>query len=195
MQFWDAFKLKVGDKVDHRHTTGFFVYATVLEKQGTKLKIHYDGWSHLKDTWSDFQTGIDRFAKAGSISKRPAHRFKRLKKGDYVDINPIRFFMPGWKSGEILSRFNGQVQVGFQCAGRSYIYGSHLDNGYEIAEFASRSGTVHAAQADILQKQYSDGRRYQRGQKYDISNKSMQQRPLQHQHQGNVIAFLTIYLV
>ena len=40
-----AKKLKVRDKIDHRDQDGKFVYATIMDKQGTNLKIHYDGWS------------------------------------------------------------------------------------------------------------------------------------------------------
>eukprot|EP01084_Bolivina_argentea_P078937 143255_1 len=38
-----AQKLRIHDKIDHRDQVGRFVYATVLEKQGTNLKIHYVG--------------------------------------------------------------------------------------------------------------------------------------------------------
>ena len=183
MQLQDAFKLKVHDKIDHRDQVGRFVYATVSEKQGTNLKIHYDGWSRKWDTWSDFQKEIHRFAKAGSISKRPAHRFKQLKKGDYVDINPTQRH-PGWKCGEIrrLDQKSGQVQVVYESADKNYLYWAHLDNKHEIAEFTSRSGTVHATQVDMLQKQNQGGGQ-QQGQ-YDMNNnKSMQQRPMQYQQQ------------
>ena len=49
MSSQDASKLKVHDKIDHRDQIGRFVYATVSEKQGTNLKIHYDGWSRKWD--------------------------------------------------------------------------------------------------------------------------------------------------
>ena len=39
--------LKIHDKIDHRDQVGRFVFATVCEKQGTNLKIHYDGMSIL----------------------------------------------------------------------------------------------------------------------------------------------------
>eukprot|EP00486_Rosalina_sp_Unknown_P003695 CAMPEP_0201577096 /NCGR_PEP_ID=MMETSP0190_2-20130828/23310_1 /ASSEMBLY_ACC=CAM_ASM_000263 /TAXON_ID=37353 /ORGANISM="Rosalina sp." /LENGTH=715 /DNA_ID=CAMNT_0048008757 /DNA_START=120 /DNA_END=2264 /DNA_ORIENTATION=- len=190
MQLQDAFKLKVHDKIDHRDQVGRFVYATVSEKQGTNLKIHYDGWSRKWDTWSDFQKEIHRFAKAGSISKRPAHRFKQLKKGDYVDINPTQRH-PGWKCGEIrrLDQKSGQVQVVYESADKNYLYWAHLDNKFEIAEFTSKSGTVHATQVDMLQKQQPNqggaGQQQQQGgQQYDMNNKSMQGRPNAAMQQG-----------
>ena len=158
MPLQDAFKLKIHDKLDHRDQVGRFVYATVSEKQGSNLKIHYDGWSRKWDTWSDFQKEIHRFAKAGSISKRPAHRFKQLKKGDYVDINPTQRH-PGWKCGEIrrLDQKSGQVQVVYESADKNYLYWAHLDHKEEIAEFTSKSGTVHATQVDIMGKNNNQG--------------------------------------
>ena len=59
MTLQDAFKLKIHDKIDHRDQVGRFVFATVSEKQGTNLKIHYDGWSRKWDTWSDFRYFVD----------------------------------------------------------------------------------------------------------------------------------------
>ena len=140
MSLEDAYQLKVNDKIDHRDEVGRFVYATVSQKQGTNLMIHYDGWSKEWDTWSDFQKEIHRFAKAGSISRRPAHRFKELKKGDYIDINPEYGIHTGWKCAEI-QRFDqnsGQVQVVYVYGYRDCLYWAHLDNEHEIAEFASR---------------------------------------------------------
>ena len=153
MTVQEAFQLKIHDKIDHRDQVGRFVFATVSEKQGTNLKIHYDGWSRKWDTWSDFSTEIHRFAVAGSISKRGAHRFEHLKKGDYIDINPIPRH-PGWTHGEIrrLDRTSGQVQVVYEAMDKNYVYWTHLDNEAEIAEFTSKSGTVHPTQVDILQK-------------------------------------------
>ena len=140
MQLQDAFKLKLNDKIDHRDSSGRFVYATVSEKQGTNLKIHYVGWARKWDVWSDFQEELYRFAKPGSISNRPAHRFKELKKGDHIDINPTRTHY-GWKCGEIrrLDQKSGQVQVAYKFADEAYLYWAHLDNKQEIAEFRSRA--------------------------------------------------------
>eukprot|EP01084_Bolivina_argentea_P038454 71086_1 len=56
MTLEEANKLQIHDKVDHRDQVGVFVYATVKEKQGTNLKIHYDGWSRKWDTWSDYSS-------------------------------------------------------------------------------------------------------------------------------------------
>eukprot|EP01084_Bolivina_argentea_P300865 518894_1 len=56
MTLEEANKLQIHDKVDHRDQVGKFVYATVKEKQGTNLKIHYDGWSRKWDTCSDYSS-------------------------------------------------------------------------------------------------------------------------------------------
>ncbi len=39
----DAMKLSINDKIDHRDIAGAFYPATIQEKDGTKLKIHYMG--------------------------------------------------------------------------------------------------------------------------------------------------------
>eukprot|EP01084_Bolivina_argentea_P268926 456913_1 len=141
----EASKLRIHDKIDHRDQVGRFVFGTISEKKGTNLKIHYDGWMSKKwDTWSDFSLEIHRFARADSISKRPAHRFRHLKKGDYVDINPTQRH-PGWKCGEIrrLDQKSGQIQVVYEAVdNKNYLYWAHLDNVNEIAEFTAKSGTV-----------------------------------------------------
>eukprot|EP01083_Nonionella_stella_P304666 1059694_1 len=51
MNMHDVMELSVNDKIDHRDQMGRFVVATVSEKQGSKLRIHYDGWSCKWDTW------------------------------------------------------------------------------------------------------------------------------------------------
>ena len=95
----EALKLKVDDEIDHRDKYGQFCYATIIEKKGTNLKIHYDGWSAIWDKWSDFNTELYRFAKAGSISRRPAHRFSDLIDGDHVRISPTQTSHAGWRLG------------------------------------------------------------------------------------------------
>ena len=68
MKLKEAFALAVHDNVDHRDQVGRFMFATVREKQGTNLKIHYDGWSRQWDTWSDFNAVTRR--RAASLSAR-----------------------------------------------------------------------------------------------------------------------------
>eukprot|EP01084_Bolivina_argentea_P289361 496862_1 len=94
----DALKLKINDKIDHRDEVGRVTYATVVDKKGTNIKIHYDGWSRKWDIWSDFSKELYRYAKPRSISKRLAHRFENIKQDDYIDINPT-IKHPGWKKG------------------------------------------------------------------------------------------------
>ena len=150
----DAFKLKVHDGIDHRDGVGRFVNAIIQEVRGTNLKIHYVEWSRKWNTWNDFSKELYRFAKAGSISRRPAHRFKELKEGDYVDINPL-LKHPGWKCAEIrkTDKTSGQIQVVYEEHDKNYLYWTHLDNCREIAEFTSKSGTLHATQIDRLRQQ------------------------------------------
>eukprot|EP01083_Nonionella_stella_P191531 708832_1 len=62
MTLEQANKLRINDKLDHCDLAYRFVSATVTDKQGTHLKIHYDGWSRKWDTWSDFSSEIHRFA-------------------------------------------------------------------------------------------------------------------------------------
>ena len=61
-----------------------------------------------------------------------------MKKGDYVDINPIHRH-PGWKCGEIrrLDQKSGQVQVVYESMDKNYLYWAHLDDEAQIAEFGS----------------------------------------------------------
>ena len=122
MNICDAELLRVHDKIDHRDQVGRFVYATVSQKNGTNLKIHYDEWSSKWDTWCDYEKEIHRFAKAGTISRRVAHRFKHLKKGYYIDINPTKRH-PGWRYGQIkrFDKKSGQVHVKYELAGKHYL--------------------------------------------------------------------------
>ena len=152
MALWEAFVLMEHGKLDHRDSVGRFVYATVSEKRSeTNYKIHYDGWSRKWDTWSDFKKERHRFFRVGAVSRRPAHRFEQLKKGDYVDINPV-LTHPGWKVGKI-KRFDeksGQVQVSYELGDKDYLYWTHLDNEQEIAEFASESGFIGSPKTNSL---------------------------------------------
>ena len=143
MSLDEAHQLKVDDKVDHRDTVGRFVLATVMEKQGTNLKIHYVKWSRTWDVWSDFTKELHRFAAAGSIFKRKARRFVSLKKGDYVDINP-KCRHPGWKCGQIrfVDERLGEVQVVYEQLDKNYLYWALLDDSSEIAEFGTKAITT-----------------------------------------------------
>ena len=140
MKVTTARSLNVDDKIDHQYKSGPFVYATVCDKQGTNLKIHYDGWFRIiLDVCSDFTEELHRFAVAGSISKRPAHRFKQLTKGDFVDVNPSRH--PGWKCSEVvnLDEESGQVQLIYEENNETYLCWSHFDDESKIAEIFAKS--------------------------------------------------------
>ena len=141
----DFSKLKVDDMIDHQDTMGRFLYAKIIDMReiGSKFKIHYDGWSSKWDIWSDYENFPEKFAIAGSISKRPAHRFKELKVGDYVDINPLRTH-PGWKPGKIrsLHKTSGQCHICYKHGDKLLYYWAHLDDAEQIAEFESKSTTL-----------------------------------------------------
>ena len=140
MRFREAKQLKLHDKIDHSDMVGRFVCATIIDREGSNLKIHYDGWDRKWDIWCDFQQELYRFARVGSISKRVAHRFKEIKKGDNIDVNPTHRHL-GWKIGEItrLDQKSGQVQIVYDVGGKDYLYWAHLDNEKEIAEFKTNT--------------------------------------------------------
>mmetsp|Transcript_108639 Transcript_108639/g.132588 ORF Transcript_108639/g.132588 Transcript_108639/m.132588 type:complete len:326 (+) Transcript_108639:88-1065(+) len=139
MSINEAHSLRINDKIDHRDNSGRFSLGIIIDKKGHNLKIHYEGWSWKWDIWSDFTKEIHRFAHPNSISKRESHRFNDLKKGDYVDINPM-YKHPGWKIGEIKGFYgtSGQVQIAYEYNGKYQLYWAHLDNENEIQEFNSK---------------------------------------------------------
>ena len=102
----EAAELKVDDAIDYRLSTGQFTSCTIVEKVGSNLKIFCNGWN----AWCDYTQELYRLAKHESISKRPAHKFQEIKKGDFVDINPVHRH-PGWRPAEIKQRASGQIQV------------------------------------------------------------------------------------
>lgn len=135
--------------------------ATIVEKRASDLKIHYDGWSRKWDCYCDYNKELHRFAQPKSVSGRHSHRFKHLKKGDFVDINPTQRH-PGWIVGEIRRKDvkSGQVQVVYESQNKNYLYWAHLDNKNEIAEFTTRSGTDQKLQKQVESsiKQKENGR-------------------------------------
>ena len=86
MTIQQAAKLELYDKIDHQDSTNRFLQAPIIDKRGSRLKIHYNGWHKKWDTWHHYRQEIHRSAKAGSISRRPALRFKDLKYEDKVDV-------------------------------------------------------------------------------------------------------------
>lgn len=115
----EATSLKINDVVDHRDHTGKYILATIVDKNGSNLKIHYIFWSRKWDIWSDYSKELHRFALPKSISSRSAHKWKNLEVGLFVDVNPI-IRHPGWKIGEIrrIDHKSGQVQVIYNCNSR-----------------------------------------------------------------------------
>eukprot|EP01084_Bolivina_argentea_P261263 441436_1 len=137
MSLDEATRLKINDTIDHRDTINRFILATITDKQGTNLKIHYNGWGSKWDAWSDYNAEIHRFAIAGSISERSAHRCQQLDIGDHIGINPMHR-CPGWKFGEIkrMDEKSGQVQIRYRFGHEIHLYWAHLDNTLEIVDFS-----------------------------------------------------------
>ncbi|ETO08763.1 hypothetical protein RFI_28626 [Reticulomyxa filosa] len=156
MTIEEAENLQLHDFIDHRDEVGRYLYASIVEKLGSRLKIHYEGWGRRWDSYNDYKKEIKRFAKARTISARPAHRFINLKKGDFVDINP-KMRYPGWVAGEIRrkDKKSGQVQVVYEKDNKFQLIWVHLDDVDSIAEFMSKSGQVQKTQTN-LEKQISD---------------------------------------
>ncbi len=115
MSLEEAKKLSVKDKIDHRDLVECYAKATIVDKKGSKLKIHYD-------VWSNYELELFRFTKYKSISERPKHRFFHLQKGDKIDINHT-----GWHIAEIKKFEFGQIQT-------VYIFWTHIDNENEVAQ-------------------------------------------------------------
>ena len=139
MTYKQVRKLKVGDCIDHQNR-GKFYAATVIKESRNKLKIHYDGSDERKDVWCDYKKQLYRFAERGSISKRPGSRLIGLKKGDYVNVNPMATHPElGWRCGEIteMDKNSGQIKVKYYTDYRSlncYYYWVHLDNVKQVKE-------------------------------------------------------------
>ena len=122
---------------------GRVVCATIIEKLNSNFKIHYDGWNNKWDCFCDYTKEIDKIFKAGTISRRPAHRFKGLKKQDFIDVNPSMRH-PGWRTGEIrrLDPKSGQVQIVYKYQNNNFLYWVHLDNDKEVAQFQTKAMSI-----------------------------------------------------
>ena len=121
------------------------MYATIVEKHDSiaNFKLHYDGWSRKWDCYCDYQKERCKFAKAGTISKRPAHRFKDMKIGDFIDVNPSMRH-PEWCLGEIrrLDPKSGQVQVVYEHENTYFLYWLHLDDTKEVAPMDAKTKSI-----------------------------------------------------
>ena len=53
----------------YRDDVGRFLLASIVEKRGTKVKIHYEGWNSKWDKWYDYTQDLRKFARARSISR------------------------------------------------------------------------------------------------------------------------------
>ena len=69
LTFEECEQLQVGDQIDHRDDVGRFLLASIIEKDGSKVKIHHEGWNSKWDAWSDYAQELYKFAAARSISR------------------------------------------------------------------------------------------------------------------------------
>ena len=131
---------------------GRFCGATIVDKNGSNLKVHYNRWGRKWDVWSDYSNldQLRRFAKYESISKRPRHRLKHLAIGDNVDINTSKLNLydnyndkigDGWTVGKIINvdANSGQVHVAIafpnnDCKKPRKIRWVHLDEISKVAQ-------------------------------------------------------------
>eukprot|EP01084_Bolivina_argentea_P006987 13180_1 len=154
----EAKLLKVNDKFDYRDHLGLFKPVSVIKKIDTNLKLKWKDVSlkkrisvnlHEKGAettikpafWVSYANELNNFAKLGAVSKRKSHRFKQLKIGDFVDVNPM-YKHPGWKCGRILyvdKVEETQIWVNYEFDDEMHGIWTHLDNQDEIAEFGTKS--------------------------------------------------------
>lgn len=146
-----AENLRPGDYFDHRDDVGKSLSSRVLDKRGTKVHVHYEGWASKWDTWSDYEKELWRFGDHHSLSARPNEReeFKSLAVKDYVEVDPKKH--PGWKPGQIrrldIDRKtqqvrSGQVQVQYRGLDeygvqKEFLYWCHLDAPEEVQPMGS----------------------------------------------------------
>ena len=70
--------------------------ATIVTKAGSNLRIQYDEEKlEILSTFSDYKKEIHRFAAAGSISQRSAHRFTKMQMFDKILFNPVQIHRDG----------------------------------------------------------------------------------------------------
>eukprot|EP01083_Nonionella_stella_P025078 69076_1 len=159
----EAHQLVVNDMIDHRDIVGCSAGATIIAKQGTNLHIHYPGWGHDYDIWSDYNTELHKFAKHKSISLRPRHRLFTLKINDFVDVNPWRTEHKGWTIGTVeeIDKESGQIMVAYVCKmngdeSQEFMTWVHIDMKEELAplhtyssaeqmQIHDETGSVHSS--------------------------------------------------
>eukprot|EP01083_Nonionella_stella_P042186 114104_1 len=148
----EASKLRVGDKVDYRDNLGRFGDCTVIEKNGCELILTYAKIRPSEPkTWCNYLTETERLANPGSISLRPAHRFKSLQKNDHMDINPVRKDPgAGWTRGKVKfwdkTKHSGQICFVYTINGNNRLYWVHVDDVSEIAPCDSMQSSINQAQ-------------------------------------------------
>lgn len=108
----DGASLDIGSIIDHRDESGRFVLAKVIDRRGSSLRIHYDGWGSKYDCWSNYKREIHRFARAGFVSRRKSVLTQYVFKDSPIKIKP-RGISKKWLSGKIylVDPRSGQVEV------------------------------------------------------------------------------------
>eukprot|EP01084_Bolivina_argentea_P194236 333234_1 len=130
-------RLSVGNQIDFRCDSGGVLSAVILNKNDTKLTIHYenDGDDHKRDQIIDYTINIWRFADVYSISKCNAFRLRHIKNNDFVAFNPIRLYPKhGWQIAKIVNMdsISGLVACKYLLNNMPYGLWTHKDNINEI---------------------------------------------------------------
>lgn len=121
----EASHLKIGDILDFADNFGKYCLAKVIEKSEYNLKMHFFGWESRFDKYSNYYVDHRRYAKAGSISMRPAHRFKDVTNLESNDIFEV-YYHNFWKPARILAfdGRSGQINVQVSIHNRFHIFRS-----------------------------------------------------------------------
>lgn len=154
-----ATNLQQGDLVDFRDSSGKFILARVMVKNGNQIIVRYPGGGQTFDVRCDLFQDLLRFAKPREISQRPPQRLRELREGDVLAVNPPPH--PGWKRGRIQRfdhefRESGQVQVEYQSQGQAFRYWVHLDNNNEVNGRYNLSQFSNIKEVDAMTTQISN---------------------------------------
>merc|ERR1719491_269685 len=114
--------------------------ALIVKQLKLNLKVRDENATRTKAVWinAHAQSGLERLAKAHSVTKRAAHRLNGTEKGSYLDIRP-RMRFDRWVTGAVRERDGGQVQVCWEMLGRNQLFWVHLDNTEEVSERGSKA--------------------------------------------------------
>ena len=102
---WRA-RLKAGDVVDARDSEGRWFDSVVVEVDGSKVKVHFRGWSSRWDTWVE---------KEDQSSLQPlfarTEDWRRLRVGDACEVRSEDAKKPLWYEARVVDRSGDRVEV------------------------------------------------------------------------------------